>query len=168
MSNRIEVGRIHRAVGLKGAVELELYSGDQGRLSPGAVLLVAGRPLTVVKSGQGRKGRFKVQFAEADGREAAEELRGTTIEVEEEELRGPAEGSYFHFQIMGCKVITAAGDPVGEITGIMETGANDVYLVRAPGQKKEVLIPAIRDVVLNIDIDKKIITIDPPQGLIES
>ncbi len=98
-------------------------------------------------------------------REAAAQLRGAVIEVMPDDLPGLLEGSYYHKQIIGLRVVTTEGIEIGRITDIFETGSNDVYVVR--GHEKEHLIPAIRDVVMKIDLLAGRITIYPMKGLLE-
>jgi 16S rRNA processing protein RimM len=63
------------------------------------------------------------------------------------------EGVYYHYQIIGLGVYTVDGDYLGKIMSIFETGSNDVYVVR--GEDKEYLIPAIKDVIKEIDLEAK-------------
>ena len=73
------------------------------------------------------------------------------------------EGEYFHYQIIGLKVISVTGEDLGEITDILETGSNDVYVVVGP--TGEILVPAIRDVIKEIDVLSGLMTVDLPEGL---
>ena len=63
------------------------------------------------------------------------------------------EGRYFIFDLIGCNVITDTGENIGKVTDVMQPGANDVYVVK--NDKSEVLIPAVKSFVLDIDINKK-------------
>ena len=73
------------------------------------------------------------------------------------------EGEYFHFQLIGLNVWTVSGDELGEITEILETGSNDVYVVAGP--EGEVLVPALGHVVIDIDVLGGLMTVDLPEGL---
>ena len=73
------------------------------------------------------------------------------------------QGEYFHYQIIGLKVISVTGEDLGEITDILETGSNDVYVVVGP--TGEILVPAIRDVIKEIDVLSGLMTVDLPEGL---
>ncbi|MCI0903504.1 MAG: 16S rRNA processing protein RimM, partial [Chloroflexi bacterium] len=70
---------------------------------------------------------------------------------------------YFHYQLIGLKVRTVAGEELGELAEILETGSNDVYVVR--GVAGEILVPALSPVVREIDIDAGLMVVDLPEGL---
>ena len=63
------------------------------------------------------------------------------------------DGSYYHFQVIDMDVLSEEGQPMGKVAEILTTGSNDVYVIKAPGSK-DVLVPAIADVVLKIDPDQ--------------
>jgi 16S rRNA processing protein RimM len=76
------------------------------------------------------------------------------------------EGQYYQHQLIGLKVISDEGQALGQLAEILETGANDVYVVRGGGGK-DVLLPAIEDVILGIDLDKKEMRVHVLPGLID-
>ena len=92
-------------------------------------------------------------------------LRGTIIEMEGEDLPKPPEGAFYHYEIVGMKVRTSDGEELGEVIEIIVTGANDVYVVGKQGAREQVLVPAISDVVLDVDINNGVVTVDLPEGL---
>lgn len=163
---RVSIGKIHRAVGLDGAVEAELYSGDPARLPPETQVFAGDHLLKVTTSRPGRRGSVTLYFEGVHDRTGAEALRGLEIEVPTASLPQAAEGSYYHFELIGCMVQDLEGHTLGTVSGIMETGANDVYVVERP-DGAELLVPAVKAVIKNIDTSGRIITIDPPHGLIE-
>jgi 16S rRNA processing protein RimM len=73
---------------------------------------------------------------------------------------------YSYDEIIGLEVVTTDGHKLGKVTAIMKTGANDVYFVKPDDSEDETLIPAISQVVKKIDLDARVITIDPLPGLI--
>ena len=73
------------------------------------------------------------------------------------------EGEYFHFQLLGIKVLTEEGEELGRISDILETGSNDVYVVNGP--TGEVLVPALADVIVKVDLDQGIMEVNLPDGL---
>jgi len=75
------------------------------------------------------------------------------------------ENEFYHRQIIGLVAITSEGREIGKVVEIMETGSNDVYVVR--GQGKEYLIPAVKDVISSVDLDSGTITIIPIEGLLD-
>lgn len=104
-------------------------------------------------------------FEGVEDRNGSDAIRGAEIKAPADELPPAAEGSYYHYEIIGCAVKTVAGDEIGSVTGVMATGANDVFVVESV-DGKETLIPSIRSVIVSIDMENRLITIDPPDGLI--
>ncbi len=77
------------------------------------------------------------------------------------------EGAYYHFEIIGLSVITENGEALGVITEVLETGGNDVYVIKS-GSGKEVLLPALKEIVKRIDTEAGHMIIRPLPGLLES
>lgn len=92
-------------------------------------------------------------------------LRNALVEIPEEALPPLQKDEFYHRQIIGLMVITSEGKEIGRVAEIMETGSNDVYVVR--GQGKEYLIPAIKDVILSVDLRSGAIIITPMEGLLD-
>ena len=165
----VAVGRVRRAVGLDGRVEVELYANaidqatnrDNTRLSTGTAFAVGSRTVTVERTRNGRKGLVGVNFVGVNDRNAAEALRGVELEVPESALPPLPEGAYYHYQLIGCAVADLSGRHIGTLSGIMETGSNDVHVLTSK-DGRELLIPATKDTVKEIDIAKRLVTIDPP------
>ncbi|MGC9359976.1 MAG: ribosome maturation factor RimM [Anaerolineae bacterium] len=104
-----------------------------------------------------------LEFEGINDRDAAEELRGQMLSVSRQQAIPLAEDEYFVCDIVGLLVVTDADDELGRVTEVISTGANDVYVVRtATG---DLLLPAIRDVVLAIDIDAGLMRVRVPDGL---
>lgn len=148
-------------MGLDGRVEVELFSQDTSRIVPGYSMFVDGRSLTVASSAPRPKGLVAVRFEGVTDRDAADLLRGADISVPESSIPPAPEGTYYHYQLIGLSVMDMNGQQVGTLSGIMETGANDVYVVTSQ-TGGEILVPAIRDVIKEIDITNKIVKVDLP------
>ena len=73
------------------------------------------------------------------------------------------DGSYYYFQILGLRVRTDDGEELGRVHEILATGGNDVYVVRGPAGER--LVPALGDVVLDVDLDRGLMTVSLPEGL---
>ncbi len=86
-----------------------------------------------------------------DSKNAAEPLRNKVIQVRPDELVPLPAGHYYHFQIIGLEVFTEDGEFLGQVKDIITTGSNDVYVVEQEGQRP-VLVPALKRVVLDIDL----------------
>jgi 16S rRNA processing protein RimM len=96
---------------------------------------------------------------EADG------LRGSVIEIPEEDRAPLPPGHYYRYELVGMGVVLEDGTRLGEITSVMETGGNDVYVV-AHGPR-DLLIPGIKSVVKKIDLVKREMLIRPMEGLLD-
>ena len=163
---RVAVGRINGAWGLRGHVKVTPLTTNPERFQPGAVLLIDGEPRQVMDVAT-PKGYPCVQFEGCTNRSAADSLRGTLIEIDESDMPKLAEGEYYIHQLVGLIVVTRDGDEVGRLDEVLRTGANDVYLVRRKG-RRDVLIPAIADVVRNVDLTAGRMTIEPLDGLLDT
>lgn len=164
------VGKIVRAHGVRGAVKVFAYGETLRGLSPGAELSVrhpSGRPaskLTMVEvKPQGR--HLLIRFEGILGMEPAQDLAGADLLITEDRLPPLDEGEFYHYQLIGLDVITTQGKPVGTIRSIMETGSHDVYVLGRQGG--EALIPAVEEIIREIDLKERRMVIDPPEGLID-
>jgi 16S rRNA processing protein RimM len=109
----------------------------------------------------------KYVFLKIKGMNTAEECSeyiGNEVKIHESDCPALPDGEYYHFQIIGLEVFTDSGHYLGTVTDIIETGSNDVYTVTHG--TKEILIPAIADVIEEIDLDGNRITIHPIEGLL--
>lgn len=81
----------------------------------------------------------------------AEALKGALIKIRREELTPLPDGSYYIFDIVGINVYTPGGEPLGVVEDVIQTGANDVYVINT-GKPAPLLVPALKDVVREIDV----------------
>ncbi len=96
-------------------------------------------------------------------RTGADVLRNLLLEVPEDDLPPLADGEYYRYQLIGVEVFDGAGEALGRIEDVIDTGANDVYAVRnADG---ELLVPAIDTVVRTVDLPGRRMEVDVPPGL---
>lgn len=157
------VGRVRSAWGLRGDVSVEPLSDDPHRFDAGSVLLLRGQPVRVERARPHKRGML-VKLDAANDRDHALALRGEDLCVRPEDARQLPDGVYYHFQILGIAARTKDGQPLGAVSEIIATGANDVYVVSAPGHR-DILIPALPDVVLDVDLPAAVMTVDLPEGL---
>ena len=90
-------------------------------------------------------------------------LAGLWLCVPQSEVPSAEEGEYFHYQLLGLNVRTVEGEELGQLAEILETGSNDVYVVK--GAEGEILVPALGKVVREIDIASSLMVVDLPEGL---
>ena len=160
----VEVGRVLAPWGIRGELRIDPLTDNPSRFRPGSLLRLRGRPTKVARSR--KSGRHLIAKLEGvDDRNAAEALRGEPLTISPEEAPPLSrEGTYYHFQIIGIEVYDESGNCLGEVTEILRTGGNDVYTVRdSDGNEK--LLPAIADVVLDVDIERGSMTVRVPDGL---
>ena len=106
-----------------------------------------------------------LQLAGIDTLDEAYVWRTAYVKIPKEELVPLPEGSYYVFELIGCTVVTDTGEKIGELVDVLTTAANDVYVVK--GKKQEILLPAIRDVVRDIDLSTGTITVRLLPGLVD-
>ena len=104
-------------------------------------------------------------MAEIESIEKAKMIVGSFLEVEKRNAVKLPKDTYFIFEIIGLEVYTDKDEFLGKVENIISTGSNDVYIVKNK-HKRELFIPATREVVKNIDLQKKRITINVLDGLI--
>jgi len=161
------IGRVLRPHGVRGSLLLEPLSEILETLPGGSTVYLGPERRPARLLGLLRHGRmFRLQIAGCEDRDAAEAFRGMEVQVEVEETPPLPAGRYYHWQVIGLRVATEAGETLGEIRQILETGANDVYLVTTP-DGSEILLPAITSVVRGVDLEGGVMTVRMLPGLEE-
>ena len=162
------IGKIVGIHGIKGTNKFKSYAESLSVFYPGQSILIC--------DNQNRETRVELNWVKphtrtplislkgVTDRERAEELIGAELFIPETELPELDEDTYYWFELIGIEVYTTEGDYLGRITTILPTGSNDVYVVK--DNKKEVLIPALESVVLDIDLELKRMRVDLPEGLV--
>lgn len=112
-----------------------------------------------VEEARPHKGMILLKLAGHDDREAAERLRGARVVIARDEVRRLPEGTWYIFDLEGLDVYTRAGGYLGVLTEVLHPGANDVYLVEHEG--RETLVPAIKQVIVEVDLARRRMTVDP-------
>lgn len=162
---RVAVGHINSPFGVRGHVKVTPLTSNPERLKVGATFYVAGDRRRVVDIKYPR-GYPAILFEGIAGRDGAERLRGAVLEIDEVELPDLPEGEYYIDDLIGLSVHTTDGRDLGTLVEVLTTGSNDVYLVKRAGAK-DVLIPALNDVVLDVDFDAGTMMIEAVPGLLE-
>ncbi len=96
--------------------------------------------------------------------EEADAIRGGLIQIPESERLVLPKGEYYQSDLVGLEVYQLEGPYLGKITEIVETGVNDLFVVK--DNQREILIPALRKIVKHIDLEQNRMEIDPPEGLL--
>lgn len=167
----LSVGKLVNTHGIRG--EVKIYSQTdfpEERFAPNSVLALVneenGQRIDVeVVSAREHKGMYIAKLKGFENINEVEKYKGWSLKVSRDNLVELDEGEYYQHQIIGCKVVTDDGAELGVITEILVPGANDVWVVQ-PVKGKQVLIPVIDDVVLNVDVANKIVKVHLMEGLI--
>ena len=106
-----------------------------------------------------------IKFKEIPDMTAAESLKGGLLQVEPKDIVPLPKGSYYVFDLIGMDVYDCLGQYYGKIKDVLTTGANDVYIVWYESEKRDLLIPALKQVVKEIDTENKKMLVDLPEGL---
>ena len=162
----IVIGQITKPHGVRGEVRVKPHTDEPARFTWLEQVYVgadAPQPMAVEQA-RVHQGMILLKLTAVNDRTAAESLRGEWLLVPEEEAIPLEEGEYFLYQLEGLTVETTTGETLGTITSIIETGANNVFVVQ--GDQGELLLPDIEDVVQEIDFenDRMLVTLLP--GLI--
>jgi 16S rRNA processing protein RimM len=111
-------------------------------------------------------GRFWVVFLQGtDTCEKAQAMVGSMLSIPLEERLPLPDGAYYLDQIIGLQVYTVGDRYLGKVQDVLQTGSNDVYVVK-DGEQREMLIPALKAVVRDIDLTQCRMVVDPPEGLL--
>lgn len=160
----VVVGKVTRAHGLKGEVLVLVISDNPDRFAPDAsVFLEDGRELRIHAS-RSNGGRLLVTFEGVADRNAADLLRGSTLVVPQSLLPDLPEGEYWPHQLIGLEVVTESGRSLGAIADVIGNPANDLWAA-VDGEGVETLIPAIREFVVQVDLEAGRVLVGDVPGL---
>lgn len=166
MKEFIETGKIVNIHGLRGEVKIMPWSDDPEFICEFDILYLGkDKKLLQIENARVHKNMVLAKFKGIDTPEAANLLRNNIIYIDRNDVE-LEEGTYFIQDLIGLKVINAdTNEEYGNVTDVFQTGANDVYEVK--NGDKTVLIPAIPDVIVNIDIENSVLMIRPLEGLFD-
>jgi 16S rRNA processing protein RimM len=150
----LAVGKLRKPHGLRGEVLMEVLTDFPERLKPGAEIFMGKdlQPLHI-RSTRWHKQLLLVLFDEFHDPESAAGCRNQMVYVPTVDRPALPEGEYYQHELLGLQVINQDGDNLGRIEKILDTGANDVLIVRSP-QDTEILLPVIESVIGEIDLQK--------------
>jgi 16S rRNA processing protein RimM len=164
------MGKIVGAHGIKGALKVYSYADSASSFKPGSSVILkseGSEQVFVIAWVKPHHKTVLVAFEGVTNRNRAEELIGLELFVAWESLETLEEGTYYWSDIIGLSVFTIENEYLGRVTSVIQTGSNDVYVVNDDkGQDPaEVLVPALEWVVREIDLNKKVMRVDLPEGL---
>lgn len=162
------VGEVVRPHGIRGEIKVRVLTEFPERFQLLKEVYLSGedeepRPYRL-ESVRYHQGFAVLKLESCTDRAAADKLRNQLVQIPRESAMPLEEGAYYIYQIIGLDVWTEAGEHLGRVVEVLETSANDVYVVRGP--RGEVLLPALKSVVPDIDLPARRMTVVLPEGLI--
>jgi 16S rRNA processing protein RimM len=175
----VVVGKVGRPHGVRGDVSVEVRTDEpEQRFAAGAVLLTqgvgsrigasksSGAATITVAGHRWHSGRLLLHIEGVDDRESAEALRGTLLSVEVDPAELPSDPDEFYdHQLIGLTVVDGAGVRLGEVSAVTH-GAQDLLVVRREGQA-DLMVPFVRELVPEVDLDAGRVVTDLPDGLLD-
>lgn len=169
MEEMLRVGVISSTHGVRGEVKVFPTTDDPNRFKDlKTVTLDTGKellPLTI-QSVKFFKRMVILKFKEYDNINDIEPYKGRDLLIHRDQAVPLNEGEYFITDLVGLDVITDEGEPLGKLSEVLQTGANDVYVVKR-SSGKDVLIPAIKSCILNVDLDAGQMKVHLLDGLLD-
>lgn len=162
------VGTIGLAFGIKGQVKLHTVTSRPEHLMRLKTVFLGDKhlPTKVRRAAEHKHAIMILTLDGVEDRNRAEELRGTDVYIRQQDAAPLDEGEYFLHDLPGLQVETVAGEVIGTVSEVLETGANDVLVVKRQSGG-EALIPMTREVIKSMDLGAKRVIIEPIQGLLE-
>ena len=168
MEEYFEIGQIVNTSGLKGVMKVKPFTDDITKFSNLKTIYVSiKKELKEFEIEQARfsKNMVFLKLKGIDTVEQAEDYRNLYLKIKRNKDEKLEKDSYYIVDILGCKIITDEGKELGDIEDVFQTGSNDVYVVKDE-LGKQVLLPAIKDVIKKVDIKNKVITVHLLEGLL--
>ena len=168
MQKRLEIGQIINTFGIKGEVKVFPLTDDIKRFDDLETVYVKTKKesqLYNIESIKYHKNFVLIKFKGINTVEQAEILRNSYLEVDREQAIPLNEGEYFIADLIGLEVYSDEGKLIGKVDDIYNTGANDIYVVK-DDLGKQTLLPGIKDVIKNVDLEKGQIIVHLIPGLI--
>jgi 16S rRNA processing protein RimM len=164
----VALGEIVTTHGIAGWLKLNPYNFESPLLSTlSDVILVKDETRTAVQVESARPHRRQIllKLCGIDDIESARQWVRSTLSVPEEALATPAPGQYYHYQVIGLEVFDTNGARIGTLKEIWSTPACELYVVA--GVDKEHLIPAVKEIIAEVDLAAGRMIVDPPAGLLD-
>ena len=163
MQEKLEIGKIVNTFGIKGEVKVYPYTDDINQFKKIKKVYINNEEKEI-ESVKFHKNNVILKIKGIDNMTEAENLRNTVIEANRSNKKLP-ENTYYIADLIDLDVYTDENNFLGKVKDIYNTGANDIYSIETP-EGKEILLPAIKDVIKQIDIQNKKIIVHILKGLI--
>ena len=155
----LQVGVLRKTHGVRGDLVMDILTDFPERLVKGKKVFIGDKyqPVRIARI-RTINDKLLINLAGYNDPESAAELRNWAVYVKASDLPALAEGEYYHHQLLGMRIVNENDDYIGVLEEILETGANEVYLIRAQ-DGAEVLVPAIPEFVKEVDLQARTIRI---------
>lgn len=163
MQDKFEIGKIVNTFGIKGEVKITPYTDNIEQFKKLKSIYVDDNEIEI-EGVKYQKNVVILKLKGIDDMTSAESLRGSLIKVKRSNKKLP-EGTYYIVDLIGSRVYTDEGEFLGILQDIYNTGANDIYTVKTE-ENKEILLPSIKEVIKEIDLENKKIIVHILKGLI--
>ena len=168
----VAVARVAKPRGVKGEVACDLLTDFPERfdwLEEVIAVFPGGRRERLKLEGHWlHGGRVILKLEGFDSPEAAAALAGYELTVPESEAVELEEGEFYDWQLQGCRVETVEGVSVGTVREVLHTGGEAPVLIIRDERERENLVPLAESICVEVDVDAKLIRVDPPEGLLET
>lgn len=166
----VVIARIVKPRGIRGEVACDIETDFPERfasLDPVTVWMPNGSRLALkIEDHWFHKRRVILKFEGYDTMTAAEELVGGRLVIRQSDARELEENEFYEYNIIGSEVVTTGGERLGRVTRLMRTGGTDLLVIEGK-DGRELLVPFVDDICAEVDEEAKIITINPPAGLLD-
>ncbi len=162
MSQRVEIGYVARSHGVRGELRVVTHDPDSTALESVNRVYLGGQPFTVASARPTRDATL-LSLVEVRDRNRADALRGQVVEVDRDDLELDDEDVLLS-DLVGCAVVLSSGQAWGEVVAI-EMGLQDRLVIHDGDVER--MLPLVDELVLDIDLESRTITVDPPEGLPE-
>ena len=167
MAEFVLVGRIARAHGNKGHVIVNPetdFAEERFRIGAGLLIGTDAAPRTI-RQVRFHQGRPVLALEGVETMNDAEALAGAELKMPAGDARALPDGTFYHYDLIGCSVVDTSGAAVGEVASV--EGTMEMSRLVVSGPRGEVLIPLVGDICRSIDVAARRIVVQPPEGLLE-
>ncbi|WP_206458992.1 ribosome maturation factor RimM [Anaerovorax sp. IOR16] len=165
MKDRITLGQITSAVGIKGEMRVYPYTDYMERFSEIEKLQIEEKEYAIERVSY-RKNMVILKLKGIEDRNLAEEQKGKKLYLNKEDMWEIPEDTYFVFDLLGLTVLNESNETIGVVTDVIQNSAQDIYQIKMKNGK-QFLLPAVKEFILSVNIEEKTMIVRLIEGLVE-